>query len=282
MRNKDTNNQGTNVTPENGVVKKKSKKKLFIILGVVLVLIIAIGSCSRTGSKSDSKDDSSKSSFKESFEEGFEAGLSGTKAADSEESEESKEESVEVSEESENVEDSEESTDENTVEPVVSEGSYRVGEDVPAGDYLIYADENMGIDTGSHFASGGEFEVRESTSADADLVLYDGVDTFAFVTITDGQYLKLDKCSLYPIDYTNKIDTTKEGGFRVGVDIPAGEYKVVEDDDDDEVLSYPLISVYSSYASMIDLVTCQEVSGSGYIEVQAGQYLVLDDCHIEQ
>lgn len=278
MRNKDANNQGTNVTPESGVVKKKSKKKLFIILGVVLVLIIAIGSCSRTGSKSDSKDDSSKSSFKESFEDGYKDGLSGTKAADSEELEESKKESAEVSEESENTEESE---NENTVEPIVSEGSYRVGEDVSAGDYIIYADDYMGIDTGSHFVSGGEFEVRESTSADANLVLYDGVDTFVFVTITDGQYLKLDKCSLYPIDYTDKIDTTKEGGFRVGIDIPAGEYKVVEDGDD-EVLSYPLISVYSSYASMIDLVTCQDVSGSGYIEVQDGQYLILDDCHIEQ
>lgn len=199
----------------------------------MLVLIIAIGSCSKTGSKDDSKGASSKSSSQE----------------DSSCLEESK--------------------DENVVEPVASEGSYRVGEDVPAGDYIIYADDYTGIDTGSHFVSGGEFEVRESTSADANLVLYDGVDTFMFVTITDGQYLKLDRCSMYPIDYTDKIDTTKEGGFRVGTDIPAGEYKVVEDDDD-EVLSYPVISVYSSYASMTDLVTCQDVSGSGYIEVKDG------------
>ena len=261
MRNKDTNNQGTNTTPENGAVKKKSKKKLFIIIGVVLVLIIAVGSCSKTGSKDDSKEDSSKSSFQEGFEKGLEEGKSDGKGTDSEESEDSE--------------------DENAVEPVVSEGSYRVGEDVPAGDYIIYADDYMGIDTESHFTSGGDFEVRESTSADANLVLYDGVDTFAFVTITDGQYLKLDRCSLYLIEYTDKIDITKEGGFRVGTDIPAGEYKVVEDEDD-EVLSYPVISVYSSYASMTDLVTCQDVSGSGYIEVQDGQYLVLDDCNIEQ
>lgn len=293
MRNKDTNNQGTNVTPENGVVNKKSKKKLFIILGVVLVLIIAIGSCSSTGSKSASNDDSSKSSFKESFEEGYKEGLSGTKAADSEELNESKEESVEVQEASENTEESEESKDENTVEStvgedskdysdadvsksfadsyLVSDGKYLVGVDLPAGDYIIYGNNFLfdGILTGS-------YKIYASSAADAKKICSKTVGNWSFISLEDGQYIDLNRCYLYDISKTDLVNTKTDGEFRVGIDIPAGEYRLRE------TSSLNCYSVDSGYTAYDKTVGFHMVDGQDYVTVEDGQLLDLTGCVIDE
>lgn len=293
MRNEDTNNQGTNVTPENGVVKKKSKKKLFIILGVVLVLIIAIGSCSSTGSKSDSNDDSSKSSFKESFEEGYKDGLSGTKVDDSEELEESKEESVEVPEESENTEESEESKDENAAESVVSEdskdysdadvsksfadsyllsdGKYLVGVDLPAGDYIIYGNNFLfdGILAGS-------YKIYSSSAADAKKICSKTVGNWSFISLEDGQYIDLNRCYLYDISKTDLVNTKTDGEFRVGIDIPAGEYRLRE------TSSLNCYSVDSGYTAYDKTVGFHMVDGQDYVTVEDGQLLDLAGCVIDE
>lgn len=293
MRNEDTNNHGTNVTPENDVVKKKSKKKLFIILGVVLVLIIAIGSCSSTGSKSDNNDDSSKSSFKESFEEGYKEGLSGTKVDDSEELKESKEESVEVPEESENTEESEESKDENAAESVVNEdskdysdadvsksfadsyllsdGKYLVGVDLPAGDYIIY--ENNFLFDG---ILAGSYKIYSSSAADAKKICSKTVGNWSFISLEDGQYIDLNRCYLYDISKTDLVNTKTDGEFRVGIDIPAGEYRLRE------TSSLNCYSVDSGYTAYDKTVGFHMVDGQDYVTVEDGQLLDLAGCVIDE
>lgn len=164
------------------------------------------------------------------------------------------------------------------VQPVAGEGAYKVGIDIPAGDYIFYSDKYMGS-SNSRWDYGGDIELRSSTASDADILEYTSVGTWAFMHITDGQYIKLSGCSMYPADYTEKIDKTFEGMYRVGVDIPAGEYKVLPDKD----AIYAVLSVYSSDDPVSrDTLDCQSVESSAYVTVQDGNYLFLEDCHIEQ
>lgn len=164
------------------------------------------------------------------------------------------------------------------VQPVASEGAYKVGIDVPAGDYIFYSDKYMGS-SNSRWDYGGDIELRSSTASDADILEYTSVGTWAFMHLTDGQYIKISGCSMYPADYTEKIDKTFEGMYRVGIDIPAGEYKVSPDED----AIYATLSVYSSNDPVNrDTLDFQSVESSAYVTVQDGNYLFLEDCHIEQ
>lgn len=68
---------------------------------------------------------------------------------------------------------------------VLAEGTYKVGTDIPAGEYKLTA------------TSGdmGYWEVTNSSSADADIVGNDNFTGSAYVTVSDGQYLKLVRCT---------------------------------------------------------------------------------------
>jgi predicted small secreted protein len=65
------------------------------------------------------------------------------------------------------------------------EGTYKVGVDIPAGEYKLTA-------TGT---SKGYWKVTNTSAADADIVGNDNFSGSTYVTVTDGQYLTLERCS---------------------------------------------------------------------------------------
>lgn len=67
----------------------------------------------------------------------------------------------------------------------LTEGTYRVGTDIEAGEYKLTA--NSG--------TKGYWEVTGSSAPDAQIIGNDNFDGNAYVTVTDGQYLKLNRCS---------------------------------------------------------------------------------------
>ena len=77
----------------------------------------------------------------------------------------------------------------------------------------------------------------------------------------------------------NKLDLQNipAGMYKVGPDIPSGEYKVYYDTSTD--MSYCLVNVYkdSSGASTGTIVGQQMIASQGYITVQDGQYLEIRD-----
>ena len=68
---------------------------------------------------------------------------------------------------------------------VIGDGTYRVGVDIEAGEYKLTAD------TGT----SGYWKVTDSSAPDADIVGNDIFEGNAYVTVTEGQYLKLNRCS---------------------------------------------------------------------------------------
>lgn len=65
------------------------------------------------------------------------------------------------------------------------DGKYKVGQDIPAGEYKLTA--NAG--------TSGYWEVNDSSSPDADIVGNEVFDGSTYVTVSDGQYLTLNRCT---------------------------------------------------------------------------------------
>ena len=65
-------------------------------------------------------------------------------------------------------------------------GTYRVGADIPAGEYKLTVTD--GSDTGF-------WEVTNSSAEDADVVSNDNFEGSTYLTVTEGQYLEIGHCT---------------------------------------------------------------------------------------
>lgn len=72
----------------------------------------------------------------------------------------------------------------------------------------------------------------------------------------------------------------KSGMYLVGTDMPAGEYKIVVDEDAAMGLGYLEVASDSSH-DFASLRTNDNIESSAYISVNEGEYLTLNECHIE-
>ena len=106
-------------------------------------------------------------------------------------------------------------------------------------------------------------------------------DYNAFVTVSDGQYFKISDAIAVPVSLidgiTYQIDTSKSGMFRIGIDLPAGEYRLNSLPDDSGYYC-----IYDSSQPDADIVANHIFEGQSYVTVTDGQYLVLSDCMIVQ
>lgn len=66
----------------------------------------------------------------------------------------------------------------------LSEGTYKVGTDIEPGEYKLTATTSV----------PGYWEVTNSSSPDADIVGNDNFNGNAYVTVSEGQYLTLNRC----------------------------------------------------------------------------------------
>lgn len=141
-------------------------------------------------------------------------------------------------------------------------GQYKVGTDIPAGEYVIFADGGPGY-----------FEVTADANGD-DIIANENFEYNSIMTIVDGEYLKLSRAYAVPIEDVESLPMDTADMFKIGVFLPAGEYKVVSDSDS---------GYYCIYGDnrQGDIIANDNFDGQSYLTVSDGQYLVLSRCHIE-
>lgn len=148
---------------------------------------------------------------------------------------------------------------------IIGEGTYKVGSEIGAGEYVLLA--NSSID--------GYYERNSDSSGDFDSIIQNGLFSYnTIITVNNGEYLTLNRCTLSPMSEITQIDYTKGDMFKVGYHIPAGEYKLQSNSDVDAYYA-----VYNSSDSK-DIVTNDLFKGQTYITVKDGQYLDIDRCNI--
>lgn len=147
--------------------------------------------------------------------------------------------------------------------------TYKVGSDIPAGEYVVYCDSFMGY-----------IETAKDSSGTLDsIIANENISTNSIVTISDGQYFKMTGCYAVPIDEAGSLDTSSDGMFKVGVHLPAGEYKI--EVDKDSVIGFGYVEISrDSYHVLDSIISNDNFEGSKYITVSDGQYLKLTGCRI--
>ena len=142
-------------------------------------------------------------------------------------------------------------------------GQYKIGVDMTSGEYVIFAEENLGYFAVTSDANGN------------DIIVNDNFEYNSIMTVVDGEYLELSRAYAVPIENVTSLPIDQADMFKVGTFLPAGEYKVISDDE---------LGYYCIYGDnrQSDIVANDNFNGQSYITVSDGQYLVLSRCHIEQ
>ena len=148
---------------------------------------------------------------------------------------------------------------------------YKVGKDIPEGEYFIKTNDDSGY-----------FAITKDSSGSLDsIIANDLFPTFVYVTVKKGEYLEVSyarftEAKNAPDDLASG-KKVKDGMYKIGRDLPAGEYKVYSSSD------YAYYCVYKNSRHRLgDIVTNALFSGSKYVTVKNGQYLYLKDAYIKR
>lgn len=164
-------------------------------------------------------------------------------------------------------------------ESVVSsykEGTYKVGTDMDPGEYKVFSGQGP-VDS--------YIEVSKDSVSTPDSILANALfKTFLYVTVSEGQYFKMRDCYAVPVEdapeYTSDDGTYGDGMYKVGRDIPAGEYKVLMNQEG--LLGIGYVEVAKDSTLTIESIVSNEVfENSTYVTVKDGQYLSLRDAMIK-
>lgn len=156
------------------------------------------------------------------------------------------------------------------------EGTYKVGSDIAAGEYKVFSDNDI-IDA--------YVEVAKDSTSTLDSISANALfKTFIYVTVSNGQYLKLRDCYAVPSadapKFTPEEGVYADGMYKVGADIPEGEYKVKLNEK--ALLDVGYVEVGRDSTLTLESILSNEIfENTTYITVKDGQYLSLRDAIIE-
>ena len=165
----------------------------------------------------------------------------------------------------ENTSDSDNQAEDGSINNPYPAGIYKVGNDIPSGEYIFVAD------------SGAAYVCVSNDSNQDDIIENENFNYTYIITVSDGQYLQAKRCSFVTADdhtlTINDDGSFHSGMYRVGVDIAPGEYKLIAEDSDQAYYC-----IYNNSAVPLDIVNNDIFEGSTYVTVQEGQYLLIKRC----
>ncbi|MBC1615364.1 hypothetical protein HB904_04145 [Listeria booriae] len=191
------------------------------------------------------------------------ASIYNNNAAEKKLSSDASEDIIQVPERDSNVDEGEVSTENQSIQPM----TYKIGEDLPAGEYYLEAN-----------SEGGYFQISSDSTGSNDSIIANGnFTTNAIVTVTDGQYFKFSGSEAMPFsEYTpSHNDSVEDGMYKVGIDFPPGEYKLESTSD----TGYLEVSSDSKH-SMNSIISNDNFEGQTYITLKDGQYLKLSNAKL--
>lgn len=148
-------------------------------------------------------------------------------------------------------------------------GMYKVGTDLPAGQYQVIknTDERLCY-----------YEVSSDSTGTFDSILVNGnVATFGFVTVEQGQYLTVERGGLMEAENAIIPQPDQQGNYcpgvyRVGIDIEAGEYMVTPDEGE---MAYIEVS-RDGTGSFGSIISNDIFEIPSYVTVSQGQYFTVE------
>ena len=155
-------------------------------------------------------------------------------------------------------------------ERVYVAGSYLIGKDIPAGDYVLVEEDD------AVFAS---VIVREGVTEDSGLVAHHLINRQAAVRFTEGKWLTLTEARAYPLSLAPKVEDGRadEGGYVVGTTLSAGAYTV-------QLVEKAPLSSYSIYDGVLgsgeQLLKFEVIREATDVTLNPGEYIELSGCRL--
>lgn len=170
---------------------------------------------------------------------------------------------------------------------VWQDGVYEIGKDIPSGEYVIISYlENPKDDRDS-----GTITIRSTKEETDDTEMFYsstalGVNTQnEYLKLYDGQFLVTTRAKIYKADSHPDLDKSKNGRFKVGVDIDAGTYTLTSDGNGTYRILSMIPGEYNNYdrLNVSDAIVQEETDFSGEKEITLtdGQYVWLENCSIK-
>jgi len=160
----------------------------------------------------------------------------------------------------------------NDAKGAISAGMYKVGTDISPGEYLLINDS----------ALMAYFQVTTDSSGSLEsIITNDNFYGTRYITVEENQYIEFRSAKMYPMESAPVLKAENgrysEGMYKVGRDIPAGEYKVVPEGN----LGSYLEVTSDSKGKLDSIVTNDNFSAEKYITIKEGQYIKLVGCYIQ-
>ncbi|NLM11308.1 MAG: hypothetical protein GX213_11140 [Clostridiaceae bacterium] len=156
----------------------------------------------------------------------------------------------------------------------IRSGMYKVGQDIAAGEYKLYSTADLSY-----------FEIaKDSSNTLESIIANDNFYSFTYVTVADGQYFKFTDARAVPVSDATasgpKDGRYPSGMYKVGFDIPAGEYQVFPEEGSTLGFGYYEITSGSSHV-LDDIVANDNFEDPRYITLKEGQYVKLSEAYIK-
>jgi hypothetical protein len=145
-------------------------------------------------------------------------------------------------------------------------GTYEVGKDIPAGEYVII--------TNSKEYSMFQISTDSSLSVDSTVAM-DLFKNRTIVTVNEGEFLDITIGTLYPINEAPAVPSTgilPEGTYKVGLDLPAGQYTL--NSTNSSYQGYYEVNSNSRH-TFDGIIRNDQFTGTVTVTVSDGQYLIL-------
>ena len=152
-------------------------------------------------------------------------------------------------------------------------GQYKIGSEIPKGEYVLISEED----------TSGWVEITKDSSGDDDSsILCICFQNRLIITLDVGNYVEITDAVAYPIEYAPKVaprdNILPSGMYKVGVDLHAGEYKLKRDrNGDDGTIEIFSDSLHNDESSVI----FEYFRGSKYITVKDDQYIRFEDAYLK-
>ncbi|MGR0330350.1 hypothetical protein ACUU9X_20380 [Bacillus cereus] len=150
------------------------------------------------------------------------------------------------------------------------EGMYKVGVDVPSGEYMLIAQNGVGY-----------FSINSSSSSNS-ILANDNFAGNSIITIENGQYVTINRAKMYPMNNAPSLTpvngTLSDGMYIVGKHLSAGEYKITSSSGQ---MGYFSINSGSTVSQLKNIIENGNFNGERYIKVNDGQYLKINRASIK-
>lgn len=153
---------------------------------------------------------------------------------------------------------------------VYDSGSYLIGVDIPAGDYVLVENDD------AVFAS---VIVREGVTEDSGLVSQHLINRQVVMRLEEGKWLTLTEAQAYPLNQVSMDENgaVDEGGYLVGATLPAGRYTV-------DIIDKAPLSSYSVYDGLLganeQLLKFEVIREATQLTLNEGEYIELSGCRL--